>query len=61
MSTVIKAGQVFTLPSRNMVKVNSRINGTPNDWNCSLYSNDRDASQITLSAQFLLAHGRALA
>lgn len=56
----VKPNQVYTLPSGNVIKINSPVAGARGDWNCS-YMPPAASVHITMTGAFLCAWARPLA
>lgn len=54
MAEKVKPDQLYTLPSGNVIKINSPVAGARGDWNCS-YMPPAASVHITMAGAFLRA------
>lgn len=58
---MIKQHQIYTLPSGAIVKVNSLVFGTSDDWNCEFKHKEKAGYMVCFAGEFIRKYGKAMA
>lgn len=57
---MIKTGQLYTLPSGEMIRVGINVKDSSSDWSCVYRTGDEAGTQLTLTTEFLNKWAKSL-